>query len=227
MKLSESATSWVVVLMAMSSLLSMIGMLKIDQIIHSDLYRYGLQFSYAWAIPYWNIAHFVFAMGWLNIIAAISVHLYSLAFKRKEVEQLVTEVERELRGTKTAQTEKTEEKREQEPKPPEVAMKLIEVTENQAKEASISPPESGTQESKEEKQTVVSDAQSNEEPAVKRTEEIEEQEQAESVTTTESKTEPVSSTEDSTESDSEQEESKETSPQPQEENKETPTITGL
>lgn len=151
-----SVVSWVVVFMAASSLLSMIGLFQIDRMVHNDLYQYGLRFSYRWAIPYWTMTALVFALGWSNIIAAIAVHLYSMAFKRKEVEQLVTAVEEEISKTTTS-TETGEEQTK-----PEVS-ELAETKETE-QTAATATPESTTgseaQEKKEEKQKMAKDASS-------------------------------------------------------------------
>lgn len=91
--MKSGVVSLVVMVVAVASLFSIVGMLRIDQIIHHNLYSYGLQFNYSWATTYWNTAGFVFAMGWLNIIAATILQLYTLVFRRRELEQLVTEAE--------------------------------------------------------------------------------------------------------------------------------------
>jgi len=91
MKSGCRLASLVVTVMAAASLFSMVCMLKIDQIVHRDLYNYGLQFSYAWATPYWNTARLVFAMAWLNIIAAITLHLFTFVLRPRALGQLVTE----------------------------------------------------------------------------------------------------------------------------------------
>jgi hypothetical protein len=43
-------------------LASMICVLRIDTVVHHDLYDFGLQFSNAWAIKYWNFAGFLLAL---------------------------------------------------------------------------------------------------------------------------------------------------------------------
>jgi hypothetical protein len=63
MKLGENVVSWVVVLMAASSLSSMFCLLQIDRVVNNDLYRYGLQFSYGWATAYWTLIKAAFALG--------------------------------------------------------------------------------------------------------------------------------------------------------------------
>lgn len=87
MKSRNSTISWAVILMAACSLFSMLGTFQVDQIVHGDLYKYGLQFSYAWATPYWNTTGFVFAMGWFNIVVALIVEVRLLAVKRKSLKR--------------------------------------------------------------------------------------------------------------------------------------------
>ena len=50
-----------------------------------------------------------FVLGWFNIIAAVGVHLYSITFRRKEVEQLVTAAEEEMRRRRLEQLRQQEE----------------------------------------------------------------------------------------------------------------------
>ena len=57
--------SLVLVIVAASSLVSMIGLFQVDRIVNQDLYRYGLKFSYVWAMPYWTITKLIFATGWI------------------------------------------------------------------------------------------------------------------------------------------------------------------
>jgi cytochrome c553 len=33
---------------------------KLDGIVHGDLYDYGLQFSFAWAMPFWSFERFIY-----------------------------------------------------------------------------------------------------------------------------------------------------------------------
>jgi len=148
MKTRGNAVSWVAVLMAASSLFTMLCLFQIDKIVHNDLYSYGLRFSLQWATPYWTMARIAFTMGWLNIIAAIAVQLYTLAFRRKEVEELVTDVEEEIHKHETAPCEKAEERNNQELKPtqsPEQSEKSEERKEPEPaieqKETKPQPPE--------------------------------------------------------------------------------------
>ena len=105
MKIGGNVASVVVVLMAASSLFLMVCLLQIDRTVHHDLYLYGLQFSYQWARPYWIMVRAAFALAWFNIIAAITVQLYTVTFRRREVEQLVTDVAKELRKLETRSKE--------------------------------------------------------------------------------------------------------------------------
>lgn len=140
MKFGSGVVSWIVVLMAACSLFSMIGTLEIDGIINHELYQYGLQFNYAWATPYWNIVGFVFAMGWLNIVAAMAVHIHALALRRKASGRVAGQAEKE-----TTQTEAVEKLEEEKPKPAE--------TREQPIDMQVSVIETNEQERKEETQT--------------------------------------------------------------------------
>jgi hypothetical protein len=77
----------VLVIMAAASLISMIAAISLGNIIDHDLPSYGLQFSYSWAIPYWNTIGIVLAMAWLNIIAAAAFQIYRIIIIRKEERQ--------------------------------------------------------------------------------------------------------------------------------------------
>jgi hypothetical protein len=106
---SRSTTiSWAVLLMATCSLFSMLGTFKVDEIVNRDLYKYGLQFSYAWATPYWNTTGFVFAMGWLNIVVALIVEVRLLAIRRKALKQTASQAKKETTPAKVAEEQKEE-----------------------------------------------------------------------------------------------------------------------
>jgi len=81
----------VLVIMAAASLISMIAAISLERIVSHDLYSYGLQFSYRWAIPYWNTIGTVFVMAWLNIIAAVAFQIYRIRTIRKEEKQSANE----------------------------------------------------------------------------------------------------------------------------------------
>jgi len=95
--------------MAASSLVSMICLLQVDRIVDGELVSYGLRLSSSWLVPYSNMIRVAFVLGWFNIIAAIGVHLYSITFRRKEVEQLVTAAEEEIRRRQVEKLRRLEE----------------------------------------------------------------------------------------------------------------------
>jgi hypothetical protein len=85
--------NWVLLFMAAASLISMLAAFGVEGIVSHDLSRYGLEFSYGWAIPYWNTIGIIFAMAWLNIIAAIAFQAYRIITIRKEEKQNASELE--------------------------------------------------------------------------------------------------------------------------------------
>jgi E3 ubiquitin-protein ligase DOA10 len=84
MRILEGIGNLVLVTMAAASLISMIAAFGANRIVNGDLYSYGLQFNYSWAIPYWNLIGLVFAMAWFNIIVAIAFQVYRIRTVRKE-----------------------------------------------------------------------------------------------------------------------------------------------
>jgi len=137
--------SLVLVLTAASSLVLMLSMLKIDGIVHGDLYRYGLRFSTEWAMPYWAMTTIVFGVGWFNIIVAVAFQFYVLIYGRKEAEIYAAEKEalrieilqepqpRPIKEepVEAQPTEKVEEYREQEPRPEETQTVVEEVSQQE------------------------------------------------------------------------------------------------
>jgi hypothetical protein len=95
--------------MAASSLILMVCLLQVDRIVEGDLYSYGLQFSSAWEGPYSSMIRIAFILGWFNIVAAVGVHLYSITFRRKEVEHLVAAAQEEIVRRKAEARKKPEE----------------------------------------------------------------------------------------------------------------------
>jgi len=93
--LDAGVVSWVVVVMAFSSLLSMVFLLQLDRVVEGGLVGAGL--GSGWYVSYSGLVQGVFALCWFNIVAAVGVHLYQVTFRRKEVEQLVREAEIEMR----------------------------------------------------------------------------------------------------------------------------------
>jgi len=153
-----SAVTLVPLVMAAFSLFSMIGMFKLDGIVHRDLYRYGLQFSIGWAKPYWDTTAFVFAMGWFNIILALAFQLYVVTYGRREAKQFATEVKKEILNLETNPTEKVEEQGKQASTPSDIQ-------EKEQKETPTPVTEAETSEKKEEPQQVLNVDQSGQEQA--------------------------------------------------------------
>lgn len=87
-------------LMATFSLVSMIGLLQIDKMVHGTLYSYGLNFSYTWAQPYWRVTALIFAMGWFNIIAALAFQVYVVTFERRQARRFADAVRDEVMKTR-------------------------------------------------------------------------------------------------------------------------------
>jgi hypothetical protein len=112
MRAIQGIGNWVLVLMAASSLIAMIAAFQVDMIVNQDLYSHGLQFSHDWAIPYWDSIRIIFAMAWLNIIAAITFQIYRIRTIRKTEEQEETEALVEAKTPLELQLEAPEEQEE-------------------------------------------------------------------------------------------------------------------
>lgn len=84
--------------MAVTSLLIMLSLNQINYMVHGDLYSFGLEFSYRWAMPYWILSGIVFGLSWTNIAVSIVFTLYIQKKSRK----------RALVSAPTPQTERTE-----------------------------------------------------------------------------------------------------------------------
>lgn len=82
--INPSTMSAVLILMATASLFTMLSLSQINYIVHGDLYDYGLQFSYRWAMPYWVLSGIVFGLSWVNITTSIIVTLYIFKKRRKQ-----------------------------------------------------------------------------------------------------------------------------------------------
>jgi len=83
--------NWILIAMATASLISMIAAISLENLVSQNLYAYGLQFNYGWAIPYWNIIGVIFATAWVNIIATIAFQIYRIRTIRKEEKQSINE----------------------------------------------------------------------------------------------------------------------------------------
>jgi membrane protein implicated in regulation of membrane protease activity len=84
----------------------------IDQIVNGTLYSYGLQFSYNWAIGYWNVLRLGFAVSWFVIITTITLHLY-LSRKTKETVEEQREMEQTSEEPWVGEREETVPRREE------------------------------------------------------------------------------------------------------------------
>jgi hypothetical protein len=78
MKLTDVVVRWVPAVIAACSLVLLYAFSQMDSIVHQTLYGYGLQFSYDWATPYWNIAWIAMTMGWLVVVLAVVLQAYLL-----------------------------------------------------------------------------------------------------------------------------------------------------
>jgi len=68
----------ILVLVATAS--AALSLTLLDNIVHSTLYNYGLDFSYEWANPYWNMLRIVQAL--IGLAAAFTVVSSLYAYKR-------------------------------------------------------------------------------------------------------------------------------------------------
>jgi len=88
--INPSAISTVLILMAAASLFTMLSLNQMNYIVHGDLYNYGLQFSYRWAMPYWVSSGIIFGLSWVNIFLSIIVTLY--IFKKSRKSTLISNI---------------------------------------------------------------------------------------------------------------------------------------
>jgi len=105
----DSPVSWVVVAMAFSSLLSMLCLFQVDRLVESGLFGYGVGLSSGVYVSYSWLVRVAFGSCWFNIVAAIGVQVYSVTFRRKEVELLVRETEIEMRRRQVEELRRIEE----------------------------------------------------------------------------------------------------------------------
>jgi len=56
--------------------LSIFFFTRLDLVVHGDLYRYGLQFNYEWAVQYWTYSRLILT----SLVTAIVVAGFSIAF---------------------------------------------------------------------------------------------------------------------------------------------------
>jgi hypothetical protein len=81
LKLVAGVFRWVPSAVAVCSLVSLYAFTQIDGIVNQTLYNYKLQFDYAWATPYWNVAGVAVAMGWLIVGLSVASQIYLLMRK--------------------------------------------------------------------------------------------------------------------------------------------------
>lgn len=63
-----------------TSIFSALLLTHLDYIVHNDLYRYGLQFSYEWSLQYWTYAKLLLgSIGLLSLITFVSFMLIFLS----------------------------------------------------------------------------------------------------------------------------------------------------
>jgi hypothetical protein len=84
LKLVDGILRWVPAVVAVCSVVSLYAFTQIDSIVNQTLYQHGLQFDYAWATPYWNIAGVAVAMGWLIVGLSVALQAYNLLRKAPE-----------------------------------------------------------------------------------------------------------------------------------------------
>ena len=84
-KVHLSVTSTILIAMTAASLFIMLSLNQINQLVHSGLYNYGLQFSYVWAMPYWVLSGIVFVLCWVNLAITALAAIYVFKKGRKEV----------------------------------------------------------------------------------------------------------------------------------------------
>lgn len=83
-QVNPSVISVVLIAMAAASLFVMLSLNQINYLVHGDLYDYGLQFSYRWAMPYWVFSGIVFGLSWVNIFIATIITLYVVKKRRTQ-----------------------------------------------------------------------------------------------------------------------------------------------
>jgi len=74
-------TRFVLVLWLVSSVFILFLLSEIDNIVHGELYNYGLQFSFVWASPYWAFVRLVYVC--LAIPSVLSVVMLVFSFVKK------------------------------------------------------------------------------------------------------------------------------------------------
>jgi len=110
-RISPSATSVILLLMAVTSLLIMLSLNQINYMVHGDLYNFGLQFSYRWAMPYWILSGIVFGLSWTNIAVSIVFTLYIQKKSRTRTLASAPITQTERKETVTLKSDEKEQKK--------------------------------------------------------------------------------------------------------------------
>jgi hypothetical protein len=79
----DSVFRFVPSVLAACAVVSLYAFIQIDTIVNQTLYKYKLLFSYDWAIPYWNTAHLLLAMGGVIAGLAVAYQVYLLVPKNR------------------------------------------------------------------------------------------------------------------------------------------------
>lgn len=75
------------------TIISVFLFLRLDQLVHGDLYRYGLVFDYAWAGPYWTYARLILGLIGLQIVITGAVIGLILRYVRVSATQSSNEIQ--------------------------------------------------------------------------------------------------------------------------------------
>jgi hypothetical protein len=89
-RVSPSAVSVILILMATTSVLIMLSLNQINSIVHGDLYAFDLKFSHEWAIPYWILSGIIFGLSGTNIALSLLFTAYVQKKSRRKAPSLET-----------------------------------------------------------------------------------------------------------------------------------------
>ena len=82
---SSTIVKIVLILWIVSSVLILSLLWQIDRIVHGDLYNYGLQFSYEWAVPYWTNYRLIMIFMLIPVaLSTVTLFVNLLAWLRGE-----------------------------------------------------------------------------------------------------------------------------------------------
>lgn len=94
MRTKVKINSWTVgsalIIISVTSVLTIFGLTQLDQIVHGDLYYFGLVFSYRWAAPFWLYSAAVIGLAWFNIAGSIAI-IYHVFGKNSQIPSLEEE----------------------------------------------------------------------------------------------------------------------------------------